>query len=203
MIYSASANRKAQLRKLNKYIRSVNSTLAKDSLWEGRFFVWVHQIYWIDGVLCFTLGFHDKLTDKLKLVNMDSISCGDWKIFEILNEFIIFDCEVWQGESPYKMEHTWTNITNIKAVEKVRYLLPWTREFKERNMKQYREAVAAVESYKLPLNNAYFIADGMVYYSKAFEFLCKNSTMPVGEVTKIFGSSWALTKVENSWELFT
>lgn len=101
--------RKAQ-RLLNKKIRTLNNSICKDNLWQGRFEVRQNEADWCafqdgsGGELFVSLRFYDKHTGYYRDYVFDMLYPNynvffDQKLFMVMNEFIINDCDVW-SENP-------------------------------------------------------------------------------------------------------
>lgn len=113
MLYSG--NRKKHLRRLNKYTRQINNSIAEDELWRGRFVVrCVHTSFFqyedkSGWELYAVLRFIDQKTGFFwEVGDFVNSFCFGSKLFWLMNEFIVERCEVW-SENPRPGSQDWYN----------------------------------------------------------------------------------------------
>lgn len=100
---------------IDGYLKKVNSDLAEDPLWLGRFRVnrlHSHLDLFEDGsggVLSVTVRLYDLKTKKY-LDKSDNCLGISSRMFLWLNEFICEYLKVWDNEEPYKEKHDYRNV---------------------------------------------------------------------------------------------
>ena len=117
--------RKQYQRKFNKVVRKVNSGLANDSLWKGRFVFRQTDASFEEfedhsgGILYVRIRGYDKSTGFYKDFLLDYAPyLPDYHLWKIANDFIVEDTGVW-SEDPRPSEKTMKDFTPIKAPEEV------------------------------------------------------------------------------------
>lgn len=102
--------KKSLQRRVNRVVRRVNRSIAKDTLWRGRFVIRQLQAFYgtfDDGsgiYATYAMQFTDLKTGKSKVYWCDHLDFTMWngnKIFWNMNKFITEDCDIWRTENPY------------------------------------------------------------------------------------------------------
>ena len=129
-----SMNPKVHQRAVNRVIRAINENVARDDLWQGRFFVrqWsARPVGYEDGSgmeLWIELRFYDHKTRKYMPMWMRSneiIIWGGSKIWQAMNDFIIEDIDVWRNEKPYNEKIDWTRASKEETIRLSKSLRVW------------------------------------------------------------------------------
>ena len=89
-------------RKARKALQKINRDIEKDSLWQGRFVIRQVGKQFLKHEdnsgykVCYTLAVVDKKTGNYILAYVDDYAIENkWKLFVLMNNFIIDDVKVW------------------------------------------------------------------------------------------------------------
>ncbi len=103
--------RKRMQKKCSKIIHALNRNLAQDELWKGRFYVhqWAAEFERFDdnsgGYLKMMLDIRDKKTGQYSRFYTDNYEIR-YKLWEYVNDFIIYDSHVWDDIDAVKQDKT-------------------------------------------------------------------------------------------------
>lgn len=121
--------RKTYQRKLNKKVRAINKNIANDNLWMGRFEFRQKDAFFEEfsdgsgGILVTVLRGYDKVTGYYKDFRFEFapwLHGCDWKLWEIVNNFIANDTKVWEGAiRPSLYNNFVTDCTNIHIPDEI------------------------------------------------------------------------------------
>lgn len=124
--WRSSFNRKRHQRAVNAVVRAINKNVENDSLWQGRFFVRQYDaqvVSYEDGSgmeLFIQLRFYDHKTKKYRPVWMGSnelIIWGGYKMWMLMNDFIVEDIDVWHDEDPHADKTDWRDASKIQTMK--------------------------------------------------------------------------------------
>lgn len=102
-----AANRKTYQRKLNKLVRNMNINIKEDELWKGRFEFRQKGCQWYEfpdksgAMMYVTIRGYDKETGNYhdyRLEYAPWLSFCQYHLWELANDFIVKDLDVWKVE---------------------------------------------------------------------------------------------------------
>lgn len=120
----SSQNRKVHQRRINYYMRKMNKNVERDSLWRGRFIIRQDSAQWVQyedhsgWELYVILKLIDKKTGRTRYYPLQSVNSlsflNGYKIWEMMNTFIVEDCNVWEVEGHEALYNDKTDWTKVK-----------------------------------------------------------------------------------------
>lgn len=116
--------RKKAQHTINKNIRVINKSIENDNLWRGRFVMRQVNARWSafedgsGGELFATILIIDKRTGQTKTAYIDNYD-RPWHYFQAMNNFIVYDCAVWEKEGRDFLYSDKTDYTKINIEKRI------------------------------------------------------------------------------------